>query len=310
LQTPSKATSVHTVPRVARSTRWILALACIVLASAPEAGAASTATLDPYRGLATWVDIWDTGVWEDPEGAVAVIAARGASTVYVETSNFSQPVAIRRPALVARFIEAAHERGLAVVAWYLPGFKRPAQDVRRSLAAVNFRTPSGQRFNGFALDIESHAVDSVALRNRRLLRVAADLREAVGPDYRLGAIIPSPRGLELSPNAWPGFPYAGLAEQFDIFLPMIYFTYRTRTAAAARAYVTRSIAILRRETSPDVRMHVIGGVADRTRAGQTKAFVDAVCAAGVFGGSLYDFATTGQTQWSRLSSVPECTGSG
>jgi hypothetical protein len=296
---------------VARRARWILALACaacIVAVGVPAASAAPLATLDPYKGLGTWVDIYDAHVWADPEGTVEAIAARGVRTVYLETSNYRQRVAIRRPALVARFLEEAHARGLLVVAWYLPGFLDPARDIRRSLAAIDFRTPSGQAFDGFALDIEAPAVRSPALRTRRLLRVADGLRAAAGPDYRLGAIIPSPRGLELSPTAWPGFPYEELAARFDVFLPMIYFTYRTRTAAAARTYVARSIAVLRRETSPDVPVHVIGGVADRARAGQTRAFVDATCAAGVLGGSLYDFATTGPTQWSRLSPLSSCTG--
>jgi hypothetical protein len=294
---------------VAPSARWILALVCSAAIAVPAASAAPTATLDPYRGLATWVDIWDTDVWQRPEAAVAAIAARGARTVYLETSNFSQDVAIMRPLRVGRFLEAAHARGLQVVAWYLPGFLKPAQDVERSLAAIRFRSASGHSFDGFALDIESHAVRSVELRTRRLLRVTRDLRNAVGPDYRLGAIIPSPRGLELSPNAWPGFPYAGLAQEFDVFVPMVYFTYRTRTPQRTRAYVKNSIAILRRETAdPDVLIHVIGGVGNRARPGQTQAFVDAVCGAGVLGGSLYDFETTSSAKWAQLSRLATCTG--
>jgi hypothetical protein len=294
---------------VAPSARWILALVCSAAIVAPAASAAPTATLGPYRGLATWVDIWDTGVWQRPEATVAAIAARGVPTVFLETSNFSQQVAIKRPARVARFLEAAHARGLQVVAWYLPGFLKPAQDVQRSLAAIRFKTASGHGFDGFALDIESHAVRSAELRTRRLLRVAHHLRRAVGPDYRLGAIIPSPRGLELSPHAWPGFPYAGLAARFDVFVPMVYFTYRTRAPQHTRAYVRSSIAILRRETAdPNVPIHVIGGVGDRARPGQTKAFVDAVCSAGVLGGSYYDFQTTSSAKWSHLSRVGPCTG--
>jgi hypothetical protein len=259
--------------------------------------------------LATWVDIFDTEIWKDPEGAIDDIAARGVRTVYLETSNYSQRVAIRRPALVARFLNAAHAQELAVVAWYLPGFLEPARDVRRSLAAINFRTSSGESFDGFALDIEASAVESATLRNKRLLRVTADLRAGVGPTYPLGAIILSPRGLELSPTAWPGFPYQELAAHFDVFLPMVYFTYRTRTVSHTRAYVANSIAVLRREVAdPGVVIHVIGGIADRARAGQTKAFVDAVCAAGVFGGSLYDFATTAAPKWSQLSRLGACTG--
>jgi hypothetical protein len=293
--------------QTARRVRWILALASLAAALAPGAQAAPAATLAPYRGLGTWVDIYDTGVWADPEAAVEAIAARGVRTVYLETSNFSQSVGIRRPALVARFLDAANASGMKVIAWYLPGFRKPAKDVARSLEAIRFRTSAGNAFDGFALDIESHAVDSPTLRTTRLIRVATDLRAAVGGSYRLGAIIPSPRGLELSPNAWPGFPYAELAERFDIFVPMIYFTYRTKTERATRSYVANSIAVLRRETSPNVRIHVIGGVGDRVRRGQTRGFVDAVCEKGVFGASLYDYATTSSSSWMQLSRLPACT---
>jgi len=300
---------VHTGRRVARSTRWILALACIAAVAVPVASAAPKATLEPYRGLATWVDIFDVGLWRDPEGAAASIAERGVRTVYVETSNFSQKVAVLRPVRVARFLEAAHAEGLEVVAWYLPGFLKPAVDIERSLAAVRFQSANGHSFDGFALDIESHAVNSVELRNRRLLRIGRELREAVGPDYRLGAIIPSPRGLEISPNAWPAFPYTDLAEQFDVFLPMVYFTYHTTKPKRTRAYVKNSIAILRRETGdPSVRVHVIGGVGDRVRAGQTEAFVDVACGAGIMGASMYDFATTSATKWAQLGRLTSCTG--
>lgn len=283
-------------------------LACIVLAAVLP-GPAAAARLDSYRGLGTWVDIYDEGVWRDPEAAVEAIAARGVRTVYLETANHRQTTAIVRPALVSRFVEAAHARGLAVIAWYLPGFLKPKVDVRRSLAAIDFRTPGGERFDGFALDIEATDVRNPTLRTKRLLRVSRGIRAAVGPGYALGAIIPSPRGLELSPGVWPGFPYRGLAARFDVFLPMVYFTYRTRTERETRDYVGEAIAVLRREVrDPDIPIHVIGGVADRARRGQVRGFVDATCAAGLLGGSLYDFGTTGSRRWTQLGRLATCTG--
>lgn len=286
-----------------------LAVLGFALLAAVLPGAAQAVDLDPYRGLGTWIDIYDEGVWRDPEAAVEAIAARGVRTAYLETANHRQKAAILRPALVARFVEAAHARGLAVVAWYLPGFLKPTVDVRRSLAAIEFRTPAGQRFDGFALDIEATDVRDPALRTKRLLRVARDLRAGAGPGYALGAIILSPRGLELSPEIWPGFPYTGLAARFDVFLPMVYFTYRTRTERETRDYVGEAIAVLRHEVGdPDVPIHVIGGVADRVRRGQVRGFVDATCAAGVLGGSLYDFETTAGRRWTQLSRLAGCIG--
>ena len=173
---------------------------------------------------------------------------------------------------------------------------------------MRFRTSGGHSFDGFALDIESHAVNSVELRNKRLLRVSGDIREAVGPDYRLGAIIPSPRGLELSPNAWPGFPYAGLARQFDVFLPMVYFTYHTRMPKRTRAYVKNSIAILRRETGdPDVRIHVIGGVGDRMRDGQTRASSTSPAVPASLARASTTSRRRSSSKWSQLGRLRACT---
>ena len=42
-----------------------------------------------------------------------------------------------------------------VVAWYLPGFVKPAVDARRARAMLTFRTPKGAAFDGVALDIEN-----------------------------------------------------------------------------------------------------------------------------------------------------------
>ncbi len=287
----------------------VFGLAALVVASLaltlPATGGA--ARLDPFRGFAAWVDIYDPGVLGNPAAALSQMKARGVRTVYLETSNASQRTAIVRPGLIGTFVEAAHAEGMAVVAWYLPEFVKPAQDVKRSLTAIDFRTPAGERFDAFALDIESTAIRTAARRNARLLRVADDLRAATGPTYPLGAIIPSPRGLELSPTVWPQFPYADLAETFDVFLPMVYFTYRTKTRAETKSYVEQSIAILRRETgNPAVRIHVIGGVADRARVGQVRGFADAICDDSLFGASLYDFATTFERLWVPLGRLGSC----
>ena len=88
---------------------------------------------------------------------------------------------------------------------------------------------------------------------------------------------------------------------------MIYFTYRTKTRSETRDYVEQSVAILRRETAdPSVRIHVIGGVADRARVGQVRGFADAICADALFGASLYDFATTFERLWPPLARLGSC----
>jgi hypothetical protein len=121
---------------------------------------------------------------------------------YLETSNYRHPQAVVGQGTAGRFVDAAYAAGIRVVAWYLPSFASPSRDLAHVLGALRFRTASGQRFDSVALDIEASVVHPVALRNARLLALAASLRRAAGAGYPLGAIIPSPVG-------WRGRPHSG-----------------------------------------------------------------------------------------------------
>ena len=279
----------------------LLALGLVLGASVAASAAPS---LDPYRGLGTWVNIYDDPQFAVPETTVARIAARGVRTIYLETGNFRQRTDLVRPGRLSRFLDAAHARGIAVVAWYLPGFRPGGRDLRRSLAAVRFRSAAGQAFDSFALDIEDGAVTPVSRRNRRLLSLSARLRRAVGPDYALGAIIPNPRGMELRRGYWRAFPYAELGRVYDIFVPMVYSTYRGDGPAVVRRDVNRSMTILRTATGrPDQPVHLIGGLGDQMSAAESRAFARRVAALRPMGWSLYDFSVTSRSAWAALRSL-------
>jgi hypothetical protein len=254
-----------------------------------------------YRGLGTWLDIYDVA-WRHPGAAVRKMAAEGIRTLYLQTSNDSRgkPFVYREG--VGAFLDAAHRRGIRVVAWYLPGFRDVRLDLHRSLAAVRFRSPGGESFDSYAVDIESPEVRRVSTRTRRLLALSTRLRRAVGPDYPLGAIIPSPRGLDYSGTYWPGFPFRALANTYDVFLPMTYFTWRVSGEQGAHWYTAQNIGIIRRRTGDQsVPIHVIGGIgASRS---ETKGFVEAVRERGVIGASYYTFPITPSDDWAALRQV-------
>lgn len=287
--------------------------AILLLALGIALGASATApaapSLDAYRGLGTWIDIYDGPHLYAPEATVAAIGARGVRTIYLETGNFKQRTDLVRPGLLSRYIDAAHARGIAVVAWYLPGFRPGPRDLRRSLAAIQFRSGGGQAFDGFALDIEDGAVKPVSKRNARLLALSTSLRTAVGPDYALGAITPSPSGMADRPNYWRAFPYAELARVYDVFLPMVYSTYHGDGARVVRRDMTRSMAILRTATGrPDQPVHVIGGLGDRLSATESRAFAERVGALRPLGWSLYDFSVTSPAAWAAMRPLDGLTG--
>jgi hypothetical protein len=272
------------------------------IAVAPAAGAPKASpSLAPYAGLGTWLDIYATSYWGNPEQEVAAMARDGVKTLYLQTGNYSRQANRRE---LGRFVDAAHAHGLRVVAWYLPSFANPRQDVRRSLAAIRFRSAHGERFDSFALDIEASDVRTVSLRNDRLLALSAALRAAVGPGYPLGAIVPSAVGMEHHPKYWPAFPYAALGHSVDVFLPMAYFTYRVKGRGASARYVQRSVALLRAGAGAGVPVHVIGGVAGSASIADVRGFMDAVARCSPVGYGLYDFPITSAAAWAALGAAP------
>jgi hypothetical protein len=286
--------------------RLVLALALSAVLVAPTAGAGasvSSSRLEAYAGLGTWLPIYVFAkkAWRNPERQVAAMARNGAQTLYLETGNYKRRVDVVRPRAVGRFVDAAHAAGLRVVAWYLPSFGRPSQDERRALAAIRFRSASGERFDAFALDIEATIVRRMGLRNQRLLRLSARLRKAVGPAYPLGAITPSPVGM--SPSYWPNIPYRALTRSYDVFLPMAYSTMRgVHGSRATLAYLSATVAAIRTGTrNPSIPIHLIGGLSEKMGAAETAGFMHAVADCAPLGFSLYAFPGTRPATWTALT---------
>jgi hypothetical protein len=280
-------------------------LAAVLVVPASGGAAGSPRARSAYAGLGTWLDIYATPFWTHPQREVAAMSRNGVRTLYLQTGNYEQTVDLVRPQALGRFIDAAHAAGIRVVAWYLPSFLYPAQDVRRALAAIRFRSAKGEHFDSFALDIEASLVRSVPLRSERLLQLSARLRTAVGHRYPLGAIIPSPVGIRRHRHYWPSFPYRPLARYYDVFLPMAYATNRHVPGSSfTRAYDAADIAIIRTRTGrPHVPIHLIGGLANAMGPREIAGFTQAVADCAPFGYSLYAFSVTRQATW-RLLAAP------
>jgi hypothetical protein len=288
----------------------VLALLALALSAAislrPGGDSARASGTSVYSGLGTWISIFGTKAYNRPDAVATAIAARGVKTVYLETSNYSQPADVVRPDQLGVLVDALHAHGLNVVAWYLPGFVKPALDLRRALAAIHFATPTGGAFDGFALDIESPAVKRATVRSQRMLSLSRTLRAAVGESYPLGAIIPSPRGMEIKPAYWPGFPYAELAGIYDVFLPMVYWTYSTRGPDGAYGYLAWALFLLRAGAAdPDIPIHLVGGTSYRATDDEERAFAQLVVNDGhLQGWSLYDWFGTSMPAWKALAGIP------
>ncbi len=260
----------------------------------------------PFEGLGVWVDIYDQEAWADPVAAVETMVANGATTLYLQSSNADRIGPFVFPGETVAFIDAAHDRGVQVVAWYLPHLSDLAVDRARTRAAITFTTPRGDRFDGFVLDIESSAVRVVSRRNERLASLSQRLRVVAGDDFPLGAIVPSPARLAYDEVYWPGFPWGHLARTYDAVLPMTYYTFRVNGPAETLEYVTRAVEEIRAGVGSDeVPVHVIGGLARDASGPETLAFARAVRDTGAIGASYYTLPFVTDEQWATLGRIGE-----
>lgn len=280
----------------------LLAVAAAVAALAlgrPAGAPAADATV--FGGLGTWIDVYDTSLYRSPTTLADRLARRGVTTAWIETANDRSTVDVVQRAALGRVLDALHDRGIRVVAWYLPGHLDQALDLRRARAMLSFRSPRGDAFDGVALDIESLREKNVKRRTTRMLALLRTLRAEAGA-LPVAAIVYPPRALERHAGWWPGFPWAVVAAQVDAVVPMLYTGGGFRGYDATYGYVARSLRLVRAAVGAGVPVHAAGGVANRMTAEELGAFVDAVQdTGGAVGWSLYDWVTSTPAGWSALA---------
>lgn len=270
----------------------------------PKPAAVAVDRVAAYRGLGSWVDIWEDRAWADPAATVRDMKAHGVRTLYLETGNSKASQALKDPAKTATFIRTAHGNGMKVVAWYLPEMTNVDYDFGRIAQALRFRTSDGQRFDSFALDIESPVVADQTQRNANLAALSKKIRGLAGKDYPLGAIIPSPSGLARNGSYWSRFPYTGLAQTYDIFVPMSYYTYHGNGGPAARDDTLANMRVLRSQPGcGSIPVHLIGGLTQDSTDSEVRAFVQAAEQTGAAGASLYSWTGMTAAQWAQLAAV-------
>jgi len=269
----------------------------LVAPTRPSAG-----TLEPYRGLGTWVDVYD---WSHYKGSTPTVgpdqvdqmAAAGVQTLYIQTTKYDAPDLILEPELLLPILERARLRGLAIVAWYLPTLEDPGLDLRRIVASANLDV------DGIAIDIESRKVKDVNDRNRRLIELSSAIRELL-PGRAIGGIVLPPVLLEVvNPNYWPGFPWREIAPYYDVWQTMGYWTDRTWASGhrEAYSYTNENLRRLRNNLGlPDAVIHPVGGIGDETTDGDIDSFFRAAVEHRSIGGSIYDWRTTRPEAWARL----------
>jgi hypothetical protein len=235
------------------------------------------------------------------------MAALGVRTLYLQAAqeDVRSPGGTVDPELLGQFLRRAHDNGVAVVGWYLPQLSDIDADLRHVRAIHRFET-GGEGFDGLALDIEWTAgVPDVQARNDALVDFSGRVRELVGDRAAVAAIVLEPVLLEVvNPLFWPDFPWRRVAPDYDVWMPMSYWTNRSDDSGYREGfrYTEENIRRLRQNLpdGEDAIVHAIGGIADGATPADYEGFVRASREGDAIGWSVYDFNTITSGAWPRL----------
>jgi hypothetical protein len=256
-----------------------------------------------YAGLGTWVDVYDwsatfnRGTQRVTAADVDRMADAGFQTLYIQTSKWDAPTDVLEPENLMPIVTRAKERGMTVVAWYLPTYENVQADLNRLVAAA--RLPG---VDALAVDIESVKLSDDAERSRRLVDLSNQLRAAL-PNTALGACVYPPVVTDvINPNLWSGFPWQAVSPLYDVWMPMSYQTMRKPESGYRDAYryTAENIDRLRGHVGSGAVVHTIGGIADQTTTADVDAILRAAVERHAIGGSLYDWRTTGSGLYGSL----------
>jgi hypothetical protein len=285
-------------------------------------------TTDAYAGYGAWVDAFDYSpnyTSPDPPhltpAVVGDMATQGVRTLYLQATRLDPrtPGILEDRWLLAEFLLRAHQSGLRVVGWYLPEWGDDGSDLAR-LQAVSAFTVLGHRFDGVGVDIEYTADELEAdERSRRLVALSAAFRAASGNDV-IGAIVLPPVQIEvINDQYWPDFPWREIEPNYDVWMPMSYWSFRRADSGYKDGYTYSEESIRRLRNNlgdQSALVHGVGGIGavdgvdDDPNPEEPLAsiddlppFVQSLRDTRAIGGSIYDWRTMEPTARARLSEL-------
>ncbi len=244
---------------------------------------------DRVAGKGLWLTypVWST----TPDTTLLQTASQdGVTHIYLEVATslngFYGGIALDN------FLRKAHDGGITVVAWVYAALSDPSADDAILREVAQYQTPTGDRPDGVALDIEQVLTPSVV---QAYAALAAQLE---GPS---GLVV----GVTDPPQFDATYPYASLAGSVQVFAPMDYWAVRETGNYCyddVYRFVQRSIDVIRQESGePNVPVDVIAEAFDWFSPTGTGIFspsplalsaaIQAAAAGGAIGVSFYRYST-------------------
>jgi SH3-like domain-containing protein len=273
----------------------------------PDPGTATS------HGQPLWSSVAGKGMWltlglfanGDADTLAKAAQRNGITHLFLESAI--SPLGFHGKKSVGHLIEAAHKCHITVIAWVYPYLYDLASDVNLTRQVAEFRTLSGQRFDGIAEDLEQN----VHLWNVRAYSQL--VRTYLGPHYLLV-------GVPYPPQSFADYPFSELARSYNVIAPMDYW-HQTQSAYGldyghmrygshyASRYASDSVLAIRR-VSGNVAVSPIGQTFDNfgrlemgpnaPSAGEIRGFLAGSKASGAIGASFFQWTTATDAEWHAI----------
>lgn len=228
------------------------------------------------------------------------VELRAAYGAYFEITPQAKPV-------VDAIVDGLESHGIGVVGWSVPREVR-YDDLRATLDVARYRTASGRRFTGLAVDLErgSEFMGDGPAARRALGEYLTLVREAAGPRYLIVATVEDPYFEHLDAAQ---YPYRAIARAASVLQPMAYWRMMRKSAPATPAVVAAqmraSYATLLRMAGRRMPVSMGGQTSALTAtgyppAGEITASLDASKHAGAIGEAFFAWNDTLAQQWEAI----------
>jgi hypothetical protein len=200
-------------------------------ALAPHASSPAAPASLPIAGKGMWIWLFPQVEGGDPARIVWKAQRLGLTHLYVRSSSTTG--GLKWLGDINRIVPVAHAAGIKVIAWDFPRLANPRADAQRIIRVIDHRTPSGDRVDGIAVDLET-AGEGVHL-SAVGARILSDTLKHARPSAFRVLVPPRP-----SPTMIRTYPYS-LIPAWSAVAPMVYWHQRDagRLALESVRYLKR-----------------------------------------------------------------------
>ena len=247
------------------------------------------AGLPPGKGM--WIYVPEKVEGGNVTAIVSKATATGLHYLYVHLGSGTD--GFIGQAFLNQLLPAAHAAHIRVYGWDFPFFTPPENDVNRAVAEINYKTPSGDRIDGFAPDIEAEPGVNLAGAGT----YAGELRNAVGPGYPIIGVVPRPNG--------SGYPYSAVLSHFNAVAVMDYWLDAEPGADIARADANLAGQNLAMIPIGQAYNGAENGVPGSPSGAAISRFLQVAEQTGAVGVSFWSWQDTTPEEWDAIRTAPQ-----